>query len=154
MQVFEKIIEKIEGLKVFDPAKIRLSQKEVGELEAYDKAIKVIKKVAVEYNNGWIPVSERLPKCETDVYIQAKRKYRDGSIKNIVTVAMYEDGTVLDKDSCWYWEDIDGKWDEENDCLIIPEGWYESKQYNPDGVLNYAVSDEVIAWQPLPEQYK
>ncbi len=102
-------------------------------------------------NNGWIPCSERLPKIETTVLIHAKRKYKDGSFKDIITTAMYEDGTVLEDDSCWRWEDIDGEWDEENDCYIIPEGWWEDKKYNEDGELNHAVDDEVIEWQPLPE---
>lgn len=101
-------------------------------------------------NNGWIPCSERLPKVETTVLIHAKRKYKDGSFKDIITTAMYEDGTVLENDSCWRWEDIEGKWDEENDCYIIPAGWWEDKKYNADGELNHAVDDEVIEWQPLP----
>jgi hypothetical protein len=46
------------------------------------------------------------------------------------------------------------KWDDENDCGIIPEGWYEYHEYNPDGVLNYEIGDKVIAWMPLPEPYK
>lgn len=28
---------------------------------AYHKAIKIVEEIAEEYNNGWIPVSERLP---------------------------------------------------------------------------------------------
>ena len=59
---------------------------------------------------------------------------------------------MLEDDSCWRWEDIDGEWDwdEENDCHIIPEGWWEDKKYNEDGELNHVVDDEVIEWQPLP----
>ena len=67
---------------------------------------------------------------------------------------MYEDGTVLENDSCWNWYEIDGKWDEENDCYIIPEGWWENRHYNPDDVYNNAVDDEVIAWRPLTEPYR
>ncbi len=104
----------------------------------------------------WIPVSERLPEAETEVFITAKRKYRDGTYGEIVTVttAMYEDGTVLENDSCWNWAEINGEWDEENDCYIVPEGWWEDRHYNPDDVYNNAVDDEVIAWMPLPEPYR
>ena len=102
----------------------------------------------------WIPVSERLPQTETEVFITAKRKYRDGAYREIVTTAMYEDGTVLENDSCWNWNEINGEWDEENDCYIIPEGWWENRHYNPDEVYNNAVDDEVIAWRPLPEPYR
>lgn len=115
---------------------------------------KIVNRLAEEHKGGWIHCSERLPKVETMVYIVAKRKFCDGSVKYITTTAMYEDGTVLENDSCWRWEDIDGEWDEENDCYIIPEGWWEDKKYNADGELNHAVDDEVIAWQQLPEEYQ
>ena len=47
--------------------------------------------------------------------------------------------------------DIEGEWDEENDCYIIPEGWWENKHYNPDECYNNQVDDEVIAWQHIPQ---
>lgn len=145
-------------MNVFDVLREKLK-----EIEYHDKHRKTvylgdvfqnIYQVEKEYNNGWIPCSVEMPPVETEVWIVAKRKWRDGTFKYATTTAMYEDGTVLENDSCWRWEDIEGKWDEENDCYIIPEGWWESKHYNPDGEFNYAVDDEVIAWQPLPEQYK
>lgn len=105
-------------------------------------------------NGGWISCSERLPEVETEVWIVAKRKWRDGTCRYITTTAMYEDGTMLENDSCWRWEDIDGEWDEEAECCIIPKGWWEWKHYNGDGELNHAVDDEVIAWQPLPAPYQ
>lgn len=104
--------------------------------------------------NNWIPVSERLPEAEVEVLITAKRKYRSGECKYIVTSAMYEDGTVLENDSIWNWIEIDGKYDEENDCYIVPEGWWECRHYNPDDVYNNLVDEEVIAWMPLPEPYR
>lgn len=95
-----------------------------------------------------------MPPVETEVFIIAKRKYRGGEVRYITTTAMYEDGTVLENDSCWNWEDIEGEWDEKNDCYIIPEGWWENRYYNPDEVYNNVVDDEVIYWQPLPEPYR
>ena len=121
--------------------------------KAIDKAVEIVKQAAAEYNNGWIPVEERLPKAETEVLIVAKRKFKSGECRYVITTAMYEDGTVSEYDSCWAWEEIEGEYDEENDCYIIPEGWWENKHYNPDGVYNNPVDDEVIAWQPLPEPY-
>lgn len=110
----------------------------------------VIVNLPTVHNNGWILCSERLPQVETEVYIVAKRKYRGGTVRYITTTAMYEDGTVRENDSCWRWEDIEGEWDEDEDCIIIPEGWWEYRHYNPDDVYNNAVDDEVIAWMPLP----
>ena len=115
-----------------------------GNTEGYEHAIEIVNQVAEEYNNGWIPCSERLPVAETEVLILAKRKYRDGTCRYIVTNAMYEDGTVSEYDSAWRWEDIDGEYDEENDCVIIPKGWWENKHYNPNGELNYATTSRTL----------
>lgn len=99
----------------------------------------------------WIPVSERLPKCEQKVLVLAS--YRNNT--HVITTGMYEDGSLSECDSIWNWEYMDfEKWDDENDCGIITEGWYEYHEYNPDGVLNYAIDTKVIAWKPLPEPYE
>ena len=142
-EVFEKIIRRIEvAVKSSDNSNFTN-----GLLSAQD----IIKQEAEQYNNGWITCSEKMPPVETEVFILARRKFKDGSYSYTKTMAMYEDGTVLECDSCWMWEDIDGEYDEENDCYILPEGWWESRKYNPTDVTNFEVDDEVIAWQPLPE---
>ena len=102
----------------------------------------------------WILVSERLPEPETEVLIFARRKYRSGGHADTITTAMYENGEMSEHDSCWNWVDIEGEWDEENGCYIIPEGWWENRHYNPDDVYNNLIDDEVIAWMPLPEPYR
>lgn len=107
-----------------------------------------------EKTGGWIPVTERLPDPETEVLITARRKYKSGGCVDIITTALYEDGNMLECDSCWDWVDIDGEYDEENDCYIIPEGWWEDRHFNPDEVYNNLADDEVIAWMPLPEPYR
>lgn len=108
----------------------------------------------LEKQSRWIPVSERMPKPEEEVLVTAVRKWKDGTRNYIVTPAIYEDGNVPENDSIWCWEDISGKWDEENDCMIIPEGWWENRQYNPDCMYNSAVDDEVVAWMPMPEPWE
>lgn len=155
-EVFEKIIEKLksEAKRWEDSGTEYKDRCEIAVGRGLRNAIEIVKQKAEQYNNGWIPVSEKLPPVETEVYITAKRKYKDGSCKYIVTTAMYEDGNVMENDSCWHWENIDGDWDEENDCYIIPEGWWENRHYNPDAVLNNAVDDEVLAWMPLPQPYQ
>ena len=105
----------------------------------------------------WIPVTERLPECEQEVLICTKKKVlgRNAYIDCIVTPAIYEDGTMLENDSIWRWEDIEyAGWDENEDCGIIPEGWWENRHFNPDEVYNNPVDQEVVAWMPLPQPYR
>ena len=53
----------------------------------YDKAVgmyellKIINQLAEEYNNGWIPCSERLPEESELVLIYAESRARGGSIR-------------------------------------------------------------------------
>ena len=110
----------------------------------------------------WISCSERMPECEQEVLICTKKKVYVSRKTGfewiempIITPALYEDGTMLEIDSKWHWNDMDwAKWDEEEDCGIIPEGWWENRHFNPDGVYNSPVDKEVIAWMPLPEPAK
>ena len=70
--IFEKIIEKLEEEKMSyfltiantGDEKLDYAYEQVGD--ALDKAIEIVKKEAEQYNNGWIPCSERLP--ENDCY--------------------------------------------------------------------------------------
>ena len=66
-EVFEKIIEKL-GIraeksekKEMDAEHFEYAQMYKGERIAFGDAIEIVKQAAAEYNNGWIPVSERLP---------------------------------------------------------------------------------------------
>lgn len=105
---------------------------------------------------GWIPCSERLPECEQEVLVCTELKLvgRDAYIDLIVTPAIYEDGTMLEVDSMWHWEDMDfDEWDDTEDCGIIPEGWFENRHFNPEDVFNNPIDRKVVAWMPLPEPY-
>ena len=55
--VFEKIIEKLEEQK---SGLTEWAEDEAFKL-ATDKAIEIVKQEAEQYNNGWIPVEERMP---------------------------------------------------------------------------------------------
>lgn len=133
----EKILEEIENERTSYEAK---------HVKSYEKGLRFAVDVIRKHMNGvWIPVEERLPKPEEEVFIQTERGTR--------TTAIYEDGTVREEDSIWHWYDIDGEWDEERDCMIIPEGWWEDRRFNPDDVYNNVVDEKVVAWCPLPESY-
>lgn len=112
--------------------------------------------------NNWISCSERMPECEQEVLICTNKRTwvsrktgMEICEEPIITPALYEDGTMLEVDSKWRWEDIDyAGWDEEEDCGIIPEGWWENRHFNQDDVYNNVVDRKVIAWMPLPEPFK
>ena len=115
--------------------------------EVKKKAAEVVKR------REWISVDERLPEVETTVLVLATRKYKtkEGLAIPVITRAMYEDGTVPRDDSCWFWEDIDFIYDEENDIAYIPEGWWEDLAYGDEcGAIDYSVTH----WMPLPEPPK
>lgn len=96
----------------------------------------------------WIPITERLPKPETEVMIVCNRNGR-----RFIATAIHEDGTLFEKDSKWFWNDVwtYGDYDEERDDYIIPEGWWESRCFTPDDVYNCPVDCEVTHWMPMPE---
>ena len=148
----DKIIEELEKLKI----KIKtvngfLSQKQGFYNSVIEKSIEIVKK---HEDDGWISVKKRLPSCEVEVQITTRRKHKD-EYSYIVTNAFYEDGTMPTEDSDWTWIECDFKnWDEEADCYLIDEGWWEYKHYNPEGEYNNAVDDEVVAWKALPQPYK
>lgn len=99
-------------------------------------------------HEAWIPVSERLPKPETEVMIVCNRNgWR------FIATAIHEDGTLFEEYSDWLWNDIEeyGRYDEERDDYIIPEGWWESRRFTPDDVYNCQVDCEVTHWRPMPE---
>lgn len=154
--LIHKIVGTIIEVGQSDVGKFRL-----GETIRYtpSEILEILKQHKDEIFAGyeWIPVSERLPKCEQEVLICTKKKLvgRDVYIDSIITPAIYEDGTMLENDSSWHWEDIDwAGWDDEEDCGIIPEGWWENRHFNQDDVYNNPVDQEVVAWMPLPEPYK
>lgn len=88
------------------------------------------------------------PKVETEVLVLCSC-----GTGYCITTAFYEDGTVLQNKSRWYFEDIEdyGIYDEENDEYRIPKGWWENRHYCPDDVPDYKVDDLVVGWMPLPE---
>lgn len=87
------------------------------------------------------------PKVETEVLIL----YRYNGYMGITT-AHYEDGNVFSQDSEWNWEDLPdwGTYDEERDDYRIPEGWWEYRHFNPDGVYNNKIDCTVVGWMPFP----
>ncbi len=94
----------------------------------------------------WISVEDRMPIVEEPVLIL--------TVKGTIAIAIYEDGTLLECDSSWHWEELSGKYDEEYECYVVDEGWWEHTKFNDDEEMNHAVDEEVTHWMPLPEPPK
>ena len=87
-------------------------------------AKQIVQEVAEEYNNGWIPCSERLPEEDDTLYLVSYKK--------------------IFFDKSFYFYDIAY-------LYTFPNGnryWVSAKSDNVRQV------SKVSAWQPLPEQYK
>ena len=70
---FEQIIEKLEEIRVKQTCnKEKCDTKELCRICVVDDAIEIVKQEAEQYNNGWIPCSEQLPKEDEKVYISTK----------------------------------------------------------------------------------
>lgn len=143
-EVFEKIIEKLSNLGwVFadyypDGTNIsRVSKKSI----SYDEVVEMVRQVDAEYNNGWIPCSERLPENEKHKGVFCPRYWL--MTKYGQTVGWYNP----DRES-WFvlvWFMTGRHLKEEID---LERGDVPKLVRAP---LNTGI---VIAWQPLPEPYQ
>lgn len=96
----------------------------------------------------WISAKDKPPEAEAEVLAVCNRNgFR------FVVPAIYEDGTVLSRDSMWNWYELDayGTYSEENDDYFVPAGWWENREFTPDDVYNNPVDCAVTHWMPLPE---
>lgn len=126
MNVFDVLREKFEKCK---DSHFRLADEtmEIVELQfvgCYTHAIEIVNQVEQEYNNGWIPCSERLPQENEPV----------DAVCEVVNI-MLKSGTVT---SGW--------------CNRYLERWYVLDEHC-DYPLHQNYED-VIAWQPLPQKYE
>lgn len=135
--------ELVQRLAAYENTGVTLEELKIIE-EEYSKMAKELS--MLRQQNQWIPVSDALPAPEQEVLIITER--------DIITTAIYEDGTITDEDSCWFWTDMDFDYDEETDTNYIPAGWWEYRHFNIDEVFNNEVDKKVLAWMPLPEPYK
>ena len=66
-EVFENIIKKLESLE-----KVFIKGNSHNVAAGIIKAIEIVKQEAKQYNNGWIPCSEKLPEVRQDVLVTVK----------------------------------------------------------------------------------
>lgn len=123
-EVFEKIIDKLKQENI------------IVDDDAGNRTIEIIKQAAAEYNDGWIPCSERLPEEHDSIFAKFKgtKKWNKCMFEKTsdevnITVAD-EKGEVITTHA----GTTDGEWN----CDLLQC----NKKYR------------VIAWQPLPEPYQ
>lgn len=83
------------------------------------------------------------PKNEEPVLVIVERGHPGKEASRDVIRAFYEDGTLPEGLSNYFWD--------VSDDANVPAGWYELTDYG-DG--SYEVSDQVIGWQPLPDPWE
>ena len=71
MNVFDVLRDKINGKETFDLEQGKDYIIQGNEISKRD-AIEIVNQVEQEYNNGWIPCSERLPEKNTFVLVSMK----------------------------------------------------------------------------------
>ena len=98
-EVFEKIIEKLEEQK---SGLTEWAEDEAFKL-ATEKAIEIVKQEADQYNNGWIPCSDRLPEEAFGclVTVMDCEPSTQTEFENILPYVVGYDGDG--------WNDIDGE---------------------------------------------
>ena len=132
--VFEKIIEKLEEIREKKTCnKEKCDTKELCRICVVDDAIEIVKQEAEQYNNGWIPCSERLPD-KRDWYLAVFQEVDTGFI-GLPFIADYLMGSHTNSTT------EDG-WIIAN-CTDIEEDRAE-----------YYKKLKCIAWQPLPQPYQ
>ena len=135
---FDKIIEKLENeLKLADEEKLRCARENPlqfdsakGYANGVANSIEIVKQEAEQYNNGWIPCSERLPDNDKKEYIVQKTNgfiYILGFTKDAYKLSRYD------------FAEYKGK----------------KKQLFYDYDSEYGYTEwECEAWRPLPEPFK
>ena len=95
----------------------------------------------------WIQCTEQMPDNEHDVLVTVEIRPVGRKPFRRVVRAFYTDGKHTDADSAYSWDEFPDPQYDDDDNLIIPEGWWESSDYlEQQGMID----DFVIAWrEPL-----
>lgn len=167
--MLEKILEEIDNLKklykksafaLIDegnlPCKYDKSDTESAKVQALSEAMSIIRKhmnegkdINVPAKDGWIPVEVAPPPIGQRL---------QATIKHHKWIADYDSGWVPEEEKT-----IHPEWTEVCEIVCIGAMWFyycketdyekEIAYINPLKDLSAPVS-EIIAWQPLPEQYR
>lgn len=135
-EAFEKIFERLKNHINIMRDNAEKFEYDKGSVDAYSNSMKIVREVAEEYNNGWIPCGEGLPEEHDSIFAKFKGtdKWNDMMFEKISDTVNV---TVIDKYSntiTTHAHTVDGNWH----CDLL-------------GLSN---TYRIIAWQPLPEPFK
>mgnify|MGYP003294191168 CR=1 FL=1 len=132
MQIIEKIVERLEEYKIEQqkdvPERVFASFIAHAITGVIDKTIEIVKKVAEEENDGWIPCEVKMPteKEEVCYVIDHSRMISENVEVTVLNADTNERFVTIDFT-------INGKWVDFEQCV--------------DGY-------KVLAWRPLPKPYQ
>lgn len=132
-EVFEKIIEKIKKLTHDNPM---ITDNYI----LREEAIEIVKQTATEYNNGWIPCSERLPEDGEPVLAT------DGNYVYLVEYDADLDASFGDMDGIVAWRPLPDPYHPEGrvrSSMKLCKDFELKKQTNADRIR--AMTDEELA---------
>ncbi len=92
-EVFEKIIKKLKEIAIQEDDPIYEGDRESDNYIRCNNAIEAVEQVAAEYDNGWIPCSERLPEENMEVIVTISEM--DGD--NHTSTSWLQDGVWIIK---------------------------------------------------------
>lgn len=128
-EVFEKIIQRLRTEKNMDRSFVYSTEQCDAIRYAFGAAIDAVKVCVEEYNNGWIPVSKRLPEKYGDYLVAWKPLHM--SAEDIIK--------KVGREVPHFYEIVE--YDPDDEALWI-------------GSIEQAHGEyEIIAWQPLPLPY-
>ena len=144
--VFEKIIEKLENeLKLADEEKLRCARENPmqfdsakGYANGVANSIEIVKQEAEQYNNGWIPCSERLPDECVPVNVTWINRNPESYYEKIKDVPF--SATAVYYNSKWYWYS--------STCVDY------LREYGKNDFDLVDKDIDIIAWQQLPQPFQ
>lgn len=100
----------------------------------------------------WIPVTEKLPKPNTNVILKCRAEGYTEKYRYFITIGCYIPALTVKIEEKWNdeFEEVE-VYDEKNDTYYCKEGWYEETTQGDGDHMSWYMSAEVIEWRPLPE---
>ena len=87
-KAFEKILEKLEDLQNNLTSQTEGNiDLQIGVINGVMYSKKIVREVAEEYNNGWIPCSERMPEETEKLYLVTYKKFILGNFRYFMDIA-------------------------------------------------------------------